>query len=371
MRPPSGNIQVLTDERGLRTFRLRFRADGRRESIRLHEDPYCDCGCGANWTIAKAQRELENTLARVRAGVWSPPEPPDKRSTAEQTFAGYAEQWLRRWIAGEFGSPPRPSTIADYRDWRLRQHLTPFFGATPLAAIDRQSCARFKTHKLVEAEELRDVIAAGGRLRRDNGMPMKPLSKASIAKLIRLLAQILEQAVDDALLDSNPARGHKMRLQVSAPVRTFLEADELADLLDAAGELDRGVNPLTLRVKALSSAGERPPAIAREVGISVPTVYYHLARLAEPSSRSRGHARAVVAALAYSGLRVSELINLRWRDVHLHAGRLHVTGAKTPRGVREVELTPVLREELIDLRAASQSEGAKLGPDAFVFATSR
>ena len=57
---------------------------------------------------------------------------------------------------------------------------------------------------------------------------------------IRLLGQILDQAVEDELIAANPARGKHMRLAVEKPVRTFLEIDELADLrnfLSAPGRI--------------------------------------------------------------------------------------------------------------------------------------
>lgn len=60
------------------------------------------------------------------------------------------------------------------------------------------------------------------------------------------LGAILDEAVEDELLESNPARGKRMRVRVPKPVRTFLEMDELALLLEAAGEQDlpvREANP--------------------------------------------------------------------------------------------------------------------------------
>jgi integrase len=66
--------------------------------------------------------------------------------------------------------------------------------------------------------------------------------------------------------------------------------------------------------------------------------------------------RAILATLILGGLRIGELIDLRWRDVNLAEGRLTVQASKTDAGVRRVELLPALRDELLQLKA--QAEGA-------------
>lgn len=82
-------------------------------------------------------------------------------------------------------------------------------------------------------------------------------------------------------------------------------AEHIAALLDAAGELDRE---------------------ARADG-QVPR-------------------RAILATLTLAGLRIGELVELRWRDVALTAGRFTVRAAKTHAGVRHIDRLPALRDEL-------------------------
>jgi integrase len=60
---------------------------------------------------------------------------------------------------------------------------------------------------------------------------------------------------------------------------------------------------------------------------------------------------AILATLTLAGLRIGELLALRWEDVDLAAGRLRVIASKTDAGVREVAVLPVLREELSTLKA--------------------
>lgn len=81
--------------------------------------------------------------------------------------------------------------------------------------------------------------------------------------------------------------------------------------------------------------------------------------------RSHIARRTLLATLAFSGLRIGELLALRWRDVDLAGGRIHLRGSTTDAGVRDVTLLPVLRDELATHRARSRHTGA----DAFVFAT--
>jgi integrase len=76
--------------------------------------------------------------------------------------------------------------------------------------------------------------------------------------------------------------------------------------------------------------------------------------------------RAAMATLLFAGLRAEEVGALRWRDVDLANGRLYVGRAKTDAGVREVDLLPILRDEL----AAHKATSAATGPDDTVFVTS-
>jgi integrase len=78
-----------------------------------------------------------------------------------------------------------------------------------------------------------------------------------------------------------------------------------------------------------------------------------------------GKHRALLATMILAGLRVSELIALRWRDVDLAIGRLHVTDSKTDAGRRTVDLSPDLRDELL----AHKAKAGWTDSTDFVFAT--
>ena len=305
--PPraSGTIDTKVLADGSRAFHLRFRVGGGRQRVVLHERPECPCGCGGGWTEQSARHELGDLVARVRAGVWKPrerPAPPIPLADVP-TFHAYASAWLHAKVEGVLGDKPiDENTAADYR-WRLTRHLLPYFAKHRLDEIDRDVCLAFKAHKLRESAELRAAIAAGADLRDRRGRKLEPLGPSSIRKLIDTLAAILDEAVEDGLIERNPARGKRMKVRVPKPARTFLEMDELAALLQAAEDQDRSpllvvpIGPTSRtrdRVARLAAAGKRPSAIAQELGLAKSTVTHHLRALGAANASPYAGRRAIV-----------------------------------------------------------------------------
>ncbi|MFZ1994526.1 MAG: tyrosine-type recombinase/integrase [Solirubrobacteraceae bacterium] len=307
----SGEIRVHERKDGQVTYSLRFRVNGQREVLTLGTDT-------DGWTHRKAERKLDDVLARVRAGVWPPPAPPDRIADDGQTFHVFASRW---WVArrGEL----RPRTQENY-EWRLRKHLLPFFADYAVAEIDIALVERYREEKIIEREGIVRAAAAGQPLRDKRGQRRVPLSNESINKTLVTLAQILDSAVERGLITSNPARGKRRRLKTIKPVRRQLEADDLKELLIVAGDMDRNLF--------------RDHRIGR---------------------------RPMIATMAKSGLRVTEMCRLRWRDVDVHHERLVIGDAKTEAGNRYVDLSLDVMEELMTWRAESQPRS----PDAYVFPT--
>jgi integrase len=92
--------------------------------------------------------------------------------------------------------------------------------------------------------------------------------------------------------------------------------------------------------------------------------------------------RPVAAVCAYAGLRLSEALGLRWRDVDLKAGTLTVSAQLGPDGDRvplktaasaaTVPMLPVLAAELRAHRCSFAEQALSwVRPDALVFTTSR
>jgi integrase len=306
---PTG--QVVVDARRKSTvYGLRFRADGHRHYVTLGT-------AEGGWTRERAELELENTMADVRRGIWKAPEPePAPVADQDPAFHEFASDWFEA-SKGEW----RPKTRLDYK-WKLSRHLLPFFMHHRLSQITIAEVDRFRAAKVSEGAKLARA-QADWRTRLDEAedpakrreimqqRPARGLSPASINKAITLLAQVLEVAVEYELISRNPAKGRRRRLKADRPAPVWLDsAEQIAALLDAAGELDREAR----------------------VDRQVPR-------------------RAILATLVFAGLRIGELIDLRWKDVDLAEGRITVRTSKTDASVRTIDLLPVLRSELALLRA--------------------
>jgi integrase len=101
----------------------------------------------------------------------------------------------------------------------------------------------------------------------------------------------------------------------------------------------------------------------RDARVSVASVQHPAAGRAELSrSVSSSNATAI-----FAGLRISELISLRWRSVDLARGRLTVESSKTDAGLRSIDLSPSLLDELKLHRARARFDG----PNDIVFCTAK
>jgi integrase len=138
------------------------------------------------------------------------------------------------------------------------------------------------------------------------------LSANTANKTLVRLSQILSVAVEYELIPANPAAGKRRRLKSSRPDRASVEPEQLMSLLEGAGS-------------------NRP----------------------------------LIAMLAGTGLRIGEAVALCWRNVDFPTGTVRVVKSKTDAGVRVVDLTPALRDELLAHKAGARWSA----PDDPVFAT--
>ena len=382
----SMKTSVLGD--GTRSFRIRVRINGRREPITLHERPGCTCGCGGGWDAQSARTEMGNIQARVRAGVWERPVPPPTLVATEAQedvplYEEYANWHLQARADGVIGKKPISPNTRKKDEWRLGYSMR-FFAGIGVDEIDEPLCLELKAHLLAEAREQRETIEAGADLRHANGRKMVPLGLSSIKMILDAFASVLEGAKTDGHRADNPARSDRMKIEVPKPDRTWLEADELAALLDAASDQSVGLPDLAElavptgssaeKVARLAAAGKRPKQIAAELSLSKPTVTYHLRRLGIDVGHGYIGRRVVCELAGCAGLRASELCDLKIGKVRLHdpeGARLRIVDAKTPAGERAVELTPESTEVIVEHIDRLRRAGLPVGPDAYLVPNAR
>jgi integrase len=304
---------------GSKVFALRFRAYGRRRYLTLGTPE-------EGWTRRRAEEEMDVIRAEVERGTWVPPPPRHLAAVGERgrgedatPFGTFARSQVR-----ERRGEVRPAT-SRYWDWALG-HLLPFFADRPLTKIDVWAVDAYRLHKLEESEDRRRRLLEG-RPRTDRlGRPLGPLSASSINKTIEVLRWLLSFAVEYGWIDDNPAAGKRRRIKIERSPPPHLEsAGQIAAVLDAAAELDADPGWLI---------DDRLP---------------------------------VVATLVFSGLRVHELVALRWGDLDFATSTIHVRHSKTPAGIREVRMLPALRGHLLLHRDRRGRSGAR----ELVFTTGR
>lgn len=127
--------------------------------------------------------------------------------------------WFETWSAGRMLSPS--ARMRDEGFWR--NHIEPEFGDWSLAAIKRADVRKW-------------AVAL---------MERRGLSVSTARRVVGLLAMMLEEAQENELVRSNPARGLKLKapvaLQAKSKRREFLTKDEVMAVADAVPERFRVV----------------------------------------------------------------------------------------------------------------------------------
>jgi len=330
---------LVRDWKAGRGFALRFPAYGRRRYLTLGLE-------SDGWTFERAEEELQNVLADVRRGLWTPP-----RRSGESVDGGPAPSSgrPRDHVGGgntigqaQVPSPGGEMPFAEFAPWALEvrrarhseahhrnlcwglRHLMPFFAEWPLAAIDAEAIDSYSTAKVEEGTRLQAAIDRDEPYRDERGRVRKPLSASSINKTIKVLSWFLGLAVQYKRVTENAAAGRERLLIVKPKPPIHLDtAEQIEALLDAAAELDHDPGRLCCE---------------RE---------------------------AIVATLIFAGPRAHELAYMLERDIDLANVRIFVGRSKTPAGLREIRILPILHDILSAHKARPQAGG----PDALAFAT--
>jgi integrase len=342
-RPVGGHVfERAWSDRDTVSFGAKVRAYGRYERITFGTNKQ-------GWNRTRAELETEKVLQQIERGTWVPPRlrPREDRLAetmanlgleVDETFGVFVQRW---WRSKRLGLDE--DTINDY-EWRL-SYLKRFFMRYRLRELSPRLVDQFRDELAEQAETIRRAQERASqkkgarpltetvtdKLGRTYERRRRPLSNTSINAMLTLLGQILQQAVDYELIDRNPVRvgGRSRFLKRSRPSRTFLEVDEFQSLLDAAGQLD---------------------AEARE------------------DFKGLGR-RAMIATLGLAGFRISEMLDVLVAQVDLTRGRFKLVDAKTEAGVREVEMTLFLRDELLEHAMDRRSRGLPFAPSDRFFGT--
>jgi len=332
---------------GQYTYGLRVRANEERYWVPLGTER-------EGWNDIRAADRRDEIVGLIRRGAWRPPntfelDPREK----DPGFHEFASDWLKRYRRTV------DESTANTAEYLLSCHLLPFLRTYRLSEIDYGVLSAYVAHKLERNEEIAAARGAGVTLRDGAGRPRRPLSPRTINMTLDLTARIFKDAVKRGLLQGNPASDRDLRLKVTQRKGNFLEADELLALIDAASAIDEPVSKATLARAELARRMRRHnrpwKEIAAELGVAQTTAIWLAGRY-----RREQHAsvrRAILATLGCAGLRNGEVCDLDLGDLDFAHAVIHVRDAKTEAGVRQVNMTPWLHDELLAYRA-SRAEAA-------------
>ena len=209
------------------------------------------------------------------------------------TVAAFAEQWLA-------GLELAPSTIQGYRKI-VRNHIAPHIGRVQVDKVTATRIARL--YRELRENGRRDSVGRG-----------QPLSANSTQKVHVVLGAILEAAVDDGLISTNPARRTRTvkaptgkQIRAARPEIATWTAAELHAFLD----WDRDVFDDELHT--------------------------------------------LWRTIAYTGMRRSEALALRWADVDFANGRISIRRAADVTTRNAVKTTKSGRSRVVDIDDATLS----------------
>jgi len=247
-------------------------SDGRRLNRRL--GPVREPGTADGLT----RQEVERTFRKLREGEETNPRPQITRRVSIED----AGDSLRRKLAMEGA---RKSYLEGCESMQ-RIHIVPGLKNAPVNSVTRQ-----------DVETLAETMLKDGK------------APKTVRNVITFLHSIFEHATDNEWCAENPvrraSRPRRQRAGDAEPDLQFLTVTELEAVLRAIPD------ETVTRTPAPTRRGKRGPAPPPPPDVLGPVL------------------RVVILTAAMTGLRQSELLGLRWRDVDWSAQRIRVRNAFT------------------------------------------
>jgi integrase len=241
-----------------RGISYREKADGSRSYAVFFQGRYFPSGTTETEALAK-QAEFRGSKARGEKPILP----------TKITFAQVAESWLER------KAPRLRKRTADYYRSALDLVLLPRFGSWKVAAVDADAISAL----------IRDLEQQGLHAI-DANRVVRPLGRSSIENYLKPLQGILQRAVRDRLIATNPfsslTSDDRPKREEKAPGHEWTDEDVRA-LLDSSAALAR-------------------------------------------KPESRYDYTFLLRVVSTLGLRCGEVLGLRWADFDKDAGILHVRG---------------------------------------------
>ena len=170
---------------------------------------------GTRKAAEEVRRQLEARFALGDLGFL------DESRKQVPTFEDYAKGWLKRYAELEC----KPSTVHSYEQL-LRLHVTPRFGKYKLPDIKRNEIKQF-------------LSELGQATRLVNEIPAPKFSRNTLRLIVCALRTVLNAAVEDGLIESNPASkvGKFAKTDKPAHQAGAMTRDEGEKFLDAVTDV--------------------------------------------------------------------------------------------------------------------------------------
>ena len=123
--------------------------------------------------------------------------------------------------------------------YRLKHHLVPFFGDTPLSKSHTSEVDRYKK------ERLEQVALPGGEKQRPNDeTKLKATSKGTINRELSVLSHLFNKAIDWGWITARPAK--ICRFQEGQGRITYLTVEQIQRLIESAKQDQNQARPCVL-----------------------------------------------------------------------------------------------------------------------------